>query len=208
LFLETFTGAALTKLSSHTPDIAPTGFAYAKYTDNECQLVGDGTARAEGEAVDAFNNSSASSPPLAITLPTTYSIELTGRPSEENSESVYFVISTGIGADDERFKVGVGRGLGGGMAYKVFVEWRRSGYGTGFQTYPVPDNSEVLVRVDHTPTSFTVFINGSLAAPDSGGAVTPTLFSPITNIADIGWRMDAGAAFYSSASRAAIFYNT
>lgn len=214
VFLDTMLGEAAVSLSARSPDTAPVGFAWTKYTAFGLVSNGSGLAQSE-EANDGLMNSSGSSPSLDITLPETYNIEFTGRPSIEGSEVCYFVISTGpdfvSGSDssNENFRVGVGRApLGiGGSDYKVFVSWVRSGLGSVAQTYPVADDSEVEVEVRFTPTEFTVYIDGVLAEPDSGGSVSPTIFAPLTEITNIGLRADAHptGALYTTINRVAIF---
>ena len=203
VFLETFSGTPATALTAHTPDIAPTGFGWADSTSSSLVLAGDAAVSDDG--ADAAADSTGSSPPVSITLPTSYWMELTGNPagSPVGPEETRFIIGTGI--DDginERFRIRIRNA--DAVNYSVFVDWIRTGYGpTGNREYIIAGPLDTAVVVRFSPTEFEVWIDGALATPTSGPAQIS--FAPITALTHIGVAADAQTEDFKAAiKRAAI----
>jgi len=99
VYRDTFTGA-LAALTTHTPDVAPVGFAYAVNGSTGLELDGTGRVRSTNSAVDGSCDSTASSPALSIALEFPWTIKMNAT-AVENVDETVSVLFTGSNLDDE-----------------------------------------------------------------------------------------------------------
>ena len=192
VFLDTFTGASVAA-ESHTPDTAPTGFAYAQAgagpnttleTNGAGQLIGVEVGYGTAGVID----SSASSPAPDFTMTIPYTMQVTMRPSATLNSSVVSV-EFNYSADslNTRLYVSIERDGSGNYTANVEAENYSEGGGDGWAFWSTPtDGAEHTISVYVSGTTFAVSLDGAAAEPpDSVGTENlPTAFNNVEIFVD------------------------
>lgn len=160
VFQDDFTGAALTPIAAHTPNIAPSGFVWADTLINgNLILDGEGNALTDNPIFDAAADGSESVPPLAIALTYPYALEIRAQRGVEIvgvPEEAQFRIEDAIGG---YVQIAVRSDETHGYAIRF------EGNGGTAGLYSVSGNTEHIGRLVVTENEVTVFADGVAQTP-------------------------------------------